>query len=724
MKNIQTMSDPYTDTCLTGRSGQSHRTCPRDQRSALLLHHLTLPLLLTLFSLHATATAQTSLPAIEVRAERQPEAYNSLMSGASAQVIDTPFSVSTVTVETLREQGGKSLQDLLRNVPGASADLSFTGSHAQTFVLRGFLADSGTGASRVLRDGVRLSNYPFVPAFVDSVQVLRGPGAAVGTRSEPGGTVMLVSKQPALVNAASVSGGIGEFGAREGSVDINRVLSAEDELAARVILNHSEASEWRGVPDRLDGARLAIARSDGQRYRLRLGVEATDQRYKPDFGVPGMNGRAAAIPLNRQLAEPWDVSTTRNRVLDLHGDVAVTPETRLAFDATHLEADSTSLRQSVSAAVPGSPGVYSRVLAYEPGTRRRTDSIATSLTSRQAIGAWTHQLYFGVEHYRETMSQPSGFVTAPASPAIDIFNPVHGLVRQPASIATTLTKEDLDSTILSAQDSIDIGAWTLVGGLQYMKQDFFYGTSGTPVSEDKWSPKLAALYHLTPAQTLYASYSRGTAPNQAASSSGQSLPSRTSKQFEAGWKSAWLGGRLNSELALFWLRQSNMLADDPSTLNAFDKTLAGNARSRGVEASLNGYLTRQLSLLASYANTSVRYGQGSEFRGNVMPNVATHSASLFAHYDWSQQYRSGLGIYAQGRRFADNANTTVMPGYGRLDATQRYLRKLAGGASFELQLSLRNLLDKQYYAASHLHVARYILPGESRSLSLTAVYRF
>lgn len=98
---------------------------------------------------------------------------------------------------------------------------------------------------------------------------------------------------------------------------------------------------------------------------------------------------------------------------------------------------------------------------------------------------------------------------------------------------------------------------------------------------------------------------------------------------------------------MFWLRQTNMLADDPSTLNMFDKMLVGQARSRGLEASLNGYLTRSLSLAGSYAYTNVRYGDGSEYRGNTLPNVAAHTASLFAHHDWNAQHRSGLGIFAQ-----------------------------------------------------------------------------
>lgn len=672
---------------------------------------------------HAEASTDSSLPSIDVQAAAAPSQKNSLVTGIPAAAIDTPFSVSTVSTETLQDQGGITLHDLLRNVPGATADLSFTGSHSQVFVLRGSLADSGTGSSRVLRDGARLSNYPFVPAFVDSIQVLRGPGAAVGKRSEPGGTVQIVTKQPQLSNFGSVSVGIGEYGARETAVDINRVLSAENELAARLVVNHSESSEWRGAPDRLDGVKLGLSKSDGDKYHIRLGIEAIDQRYRPDFGVPAINGRPVAVPVDRQFAEPWTDSTTRNQVYDLHADVALSDKTRWAFDWTHLEANSTSIRQSVSALV-NSNGTFSRVIAVEPNTNRRIDSLATALTSKQSTGAVTHNLYAGVEYYRETLAQPSGAVVAPYSPNINVFNPVYGLVTQPGTINTTLTTENLESTSLSVQDSIDWHDWTLVTGLQYMKQRFFYGSVGTSVDENKFSPKLALLRHLTPTQTIYASYSTGTSPNQAASAAGQSLASRTARQYELGWKSAWLDNRLNADLALFWLNQNNMLADDPSTVSIYDKKLSGEGRSKGVELSLTGQLTKQLSVVSAYAYTNSHFAGGSEFAGKSIPNVAAHTLSVFAHYDWDSQWRSGLGVYAQGRRYADESNTTIMPGYGRIDATQSYRFKIAADRSFELQLSLRNLFNKEYYAASHLHVTRYILPGESRSLMLTGTYRF
>ncbi|MBU2410858.1 MAG: TonB-dependent receptor plug domain-containing protein, partial [Gammaproteobacteria bacterium] len=274
-------------------------------------------------------TVPSSTPSLPVTTVLAPatqpvQRAGSLATGTDANALDTPFSATSVPAELIRDQGGTTLQDALRNVPGAQADTGFNGSHTQFFILRGAVTDSGTGSNRVLRDGVRLSNYPYVPAFVQSVDVLRGPGAAIGVRSEPGGTVNIVTRQPQMANFGSVLLGAGSHGAFETSVDLNRVLSQDNELAARVTATRSDNSEWRHVRDRLDGIKFGIAKSDGDRYHLRAGVEATNQTYQPDYGIPALNGRPVAVPRDRQLSEPFGDSTTSNRIVDLHGDVALT----------------------------------------------------------------------------------------------------------------------------------------------------------------------------------------------------------------------------------------------------------------------------------------------------------------------------------------------------------------------------------------------------------------
>lgn len=699
------------------------------------------PFLFTLASLPMAAlpsfaqqtTTPTTLTPVVVtgQAEKPPLRAPDLATGIAGSTLGTPFSTTSVPADRVREQAGTTLQDALRNVPGAQADTGFNGSHTQFFILRGAVTDSGTGSNRVLRDGARLSNYPYVPAFVESIDVLRGPGAAIAVRSEPGGTVNLVTRQPQLSNFGSVYLGLGSQKAGELSLDLNRVLSREDELAARVIVTKSDASEWRHVPDMLEGIKLGIAKSGGARYHLRAGFEATNQTYQPDYGIPSLGNRPVDVPRDRQLGEPFADSTTNNRVVDLHGDVAIGTDTRVALDLTRLEASSTSIKNPLFGnPIAGQPtGTWGRVQSWEPGTTRRIDSAIASITSLQTLGGLPNQLYAGVDYYKETLNQPTLSVPASTSPSINVFNPVYGLVTAPPAgvvLPVSLTTEKLEAYGATLQDKIDIGAWSVVAGLRLDHQTFLYGTAGTlPVEESRWSPKLAVLRKLSASDTVYANVSTGTSPNQVSSSTNQSLPWRRSAQAELGWKSLWRDGALVSDVAVYQLDQSNMISSDQSTpTNIFDFTVGGTARSRGLEASLTGALTPSIDVAATYAYTDAVYRQNSIYGGNRVPNVAKQAVTLWGQYHWNEAWKTGAGVYVQGKRFADEANTVVLPGYARFDLTQSWLAKIGDGQSVEVQLALRNLFDKNYHVSSHLHVARWITPGQGRNVALSAAYRF
>jgi len=697
------------------------------QKNQLALILAALP---TLVSAQASEPGPSTLPVVRVTGTSDNTSASSLALGTTATPLETPFSISRVPADLLRDQAVTSLQDALRNVPGAQADSGFNGSHTQFFILRGAVTDNGTGSNRVLRDGVRLSNYPYTPAFVESVDVLRGPGAAIGVRSEPGGTVDIVTKQPQLKNFGSVVVSGGTANARELALDLNRVLSADDELAARITATRSQTSEWRHVPDRLDGVKLGLAKSGGSRYHLRAGFEATNQTYQPDYGLPSLDGRPVAVPLDRQFGEPFGDSTTRNRLVDVAGDAALDAATRVAVQLTHLEADSTSIKNVLN----GSPlanqpaGTWARVTSWEPGTTRRIDSATTSLTREQTLAGLRHQFYLGLDYYEEWLNQPTRSVPASTSPSINVYNPVYGLVTAPAnpdSLPVSLTTQNLYAFGASLQDQLDLGDWTLVAGARLDRQNFRYGTAAvTAVHESRWSPKFAVLRRLGTADTVYANISTGTAPNQVASSTNESLPSRRSAQAELGWKSQWLGGRLNSDLALYRLKQTNMISSDLSTASNFDFNLAGEARSQGVEASLSGQLTDRLSANVSYAYTDATYGYNAVYGGKQVPNVAKHALTVWGQFDWGQGWKTGANLAVQSRRFAEEANVTVLPGYARMDLVQSWSTKLDGGQALELQLAVRNVFDKAYYVSSHLHTARWVTPAQGRNLSATARYQF
>lgn len=654
-----------------------------------------------------------------------------IATGGSGTSLDTPFSISSVSSQLVYDQAGITLQDALRNVPGAQADSGFNGSHTQFFSLRGAVPDSGTGSNRVLRDGVRLSNYPYVPGFVESVDVLRGPGAAVGVRSEPGGTVDIVTRQPVMSNKSSVLVSVGDHAAQELTVDLNRSLSVDHGVAARLIATRSRASEWRHVKDQLDGVKLGLAKDGGEQYHLRADFEATNQVYQPDYGIPAIGRRPASIPIDRQFSEPFGDSTTYNRLVDLHGDVGLATDTRIQADLTHLEAHSTSIKNILSgASLAGQPpGTYARVSSWEPNTARRIISGALSISSVREIGRLTHQMFVGFDYLSETLNQPTLSLPTATSPPINIFAPIFGRVIVPATnaiLASSLTVEDLTARAASLQDRVDVGVWSLVGGARYTNQHFLYGVTGVrQVYEENWSPKLGLLYRLRPDSVIYGNLATGLSPNQVASSSNQSLPSRKATQVEAGWKSSWCNSALDSDVSIYQLRQTNMISSDQSTpANIFDFAVDGSARSNGIETAIHGKFASNVDISLAYAYVNAYYLSNFTYGGNRVPNVAHQTLSLWGQYHWGKHWKTSAGLYAQGARYADQANKSVLPGYARLDLTQTWLQTMPSLGTVEVQLALRNALDQRYFVSSHLHVTQWITPSEERNASLTLLYRF
>ncbi len=105
-------------------------------------------------------------------------------------------------------------------------------------------------------------------------------------------------------------------------------------------------------------------------------------------------------------------------------------------------------------------------------------------------------------------------------------------------------------------------------------------------------------------------------------------------------------------------------------------------------------------------------------QGKQLANVAHNTASLWARYALDSQWTVGAGVFAQGMRQGDVANTFQLPGYARVDAMAAY-RFALGGAKAALQFNVDNLFDRKYYSSSHQFVADWIKLGAPRTAKLT-----
>ena len=113
--------------------------------------------------------------------------------------------------------------------------------------------------------------------------------------------------------------------------------------------------------------------------------------------------------------------------------------------------------------------------------------------------------------------------------------------------------------------------------------------------------------------------------------------------------------------------------------------------------------------------TIVKDNNGQE--GKRINNVAKRNGSLFLTWKPHMGWYAETGLTLEGDRFADNANTTVLPGYGRWDALVGLRQK-----DWDLRAALNNITDRTYYASATS--AAQIQPGAPRSLVVTGTYSF
>jgi catecholate siderophore receptor len=146
-----------------------------------------------------TDSEPMSLPAIAVEgAEKTTEsgykADQSSLGKLTEPLLNTPFTVETVTRQLMNDQGVTTLRDALRNVPGISLAAGEGASQGDSPTIRGF-----TARNDIFLDGLRdFGSYYRDPFYLQDVQVLKGPASILFGRGSTGGIVEQDSKLPTL----------------------------------------------------------------------------------------------------------------------------------------------------------------------------------------------------------------------------------------------------------------------------------------------------------------------------------------------------------------------------------------------------------------------------------------------------------------------------------------------------------------------------------------------
>ncbi|WP_374411396.1 TonB-dependent siderophore receptor [Hydrogenophaga sp.] len=680
-------------------------------------------------------TSDRALPTVVVR-EKAFDAYDVTRTPAATKtdtpILLTPQSVQVVPRAVLNEQNVLTLTDAVRNVAGVGADFGFNGSAQPLLILRGFQTTSMTasgsmsGMSSYYINGVKVQGVPLNMANVEAVEVVKGPASVLYGRSEPGGLVNVVPRALTAAPYLGLEQTVGQYGLSRSLVEGGGALNGDQTLLGRVSVSYERNDSSRDfVKNRLGSFSGTLAWVPDTDTRVALTLDHGAQTYRNDFGIPADGDRPARLPASRQYNDSPELSKISSNSVLLDAQTRLSPNWTIKGRVVSLRSDTREVdvwpyreNYGLNTETCNNAAGLSRLCRYyfyvRPDGRLKLDQATVDLVGEVQLGATTHKLLAEVDHYR---TKKTGDVYFTQINSVDVFNPSLG--GAPAlDTSVPLSVDDHNQwTSLTLQDQIAFGGgWHGVFALRHDRTEAIYSmVPGTePNKQSFTTPRIGAVWAFAPNQTLFAQYQDSVAANNGRDLTGKALEAERARQIEFGWKQTALDGRFNTTLAVFELEKRNRA--DYSLFPLV--TTIGKARSRGLEVDAIGQVSPQLAVMASYTYLDAKVTQDPFYKGTRLANAARHAGSLWGRWKFDEQWAAGVGLFAQGQRQGDNANSFQLPGYARVDAMLSYGFRTGGGKG-SLQFNLKNVFDKVHYTGSHPLVKDWIQVGAPRTASLT-----
>ncbi|WP_298210395.1 catecholate siderophore receptor Fiu [Acidovorax sp.] len=700
-------------------------------------------------------------------------------------LVNTPQTISVINQDVIREQGGASLMDALRNTPGITMQLGENGntSAGDTFMLRAFSTQTAT-----FIDGIRDLGAITRDVFnVDQVEVVKGPAGADIGRGAASGYINLITKLPSRTDQYGLNTTWSTANHKRVTADLNKRLG--ETAAARLnVMGQAGGVQGRNVVEN-NGYAIApsFAFGLGTPTRIYLYSQHVRQDNVPDggiptIGMPGFYNAAAQVNTGRQV--------NRENFYGSSGDYEKVDADMVSVKFEHDLGGGTVVRNIARAgttkmdrSLTGVHNINAANLA-QPNSwtvdrrRQRVDQAndvlanLTNLTSEFATGSVKHTVSAGLELMYErqktlgfgTTAQTINGVAYPAtvSPPANLYAPNPGDVLGLPYKTGADTDGNTSTAALYAFDTLQLNdQWQVSGGLRYehyrtktnAKTIVTTANAGSypgygagalaptdmGVSGNLASWKLGVLYKPAANGSIYAALGNSLTPPgganfalspTATNQNNAALDPQETRNIELGTKWELLNNRLNLTAAVFRTDNDKQVTYD-STTGLY--TQHGKTRVQGIELAAVGQITNFWQVSAGIAKTQTRaLGQASRDSAGVVTRSDSVrwspdlTATAWTSYTWDAFTLGGGVRYVSDQKRVVTAGTNLgvqnMPKIPSFVVAD-LMAAYKVNRNVNLRLNLYNLFDKKYISTLNNSGARMVL-GAPRSASLTAEVLF
>ena len=652
---------------------------------------------------------------------------------------DTPYSMSVVSQEFLKNTQTTSLDDVFKRNPATQLYGPRAAGYASAVAIRGF---SGSGNMNIANDGLRFTNGADAGNFIEDteqLEIITGLTGFLYGPATPGGLVNYVLKRPTYERYNSVTLGNaggenyylhGDFGGKIDDAGVFayrlNVLTQDGETAIDLQKHRREmisaALDWNVNDD------LQIQFDASHRKNQVRGLSS----YWYVF--PGAERPDASSLKNDKLySQKWSFSDNETDKAGVRANWRLndTFTLRAAFAAQQYTDEFTYTGPTISRT-----GTYSQPLYAFAPIESEEKSGSLFLDAAFDTGPLGHKLTVGyqgnttrVKQYEDHIPYPGPQYVSPVGeipldqqPQVD--KPSYSIGHGDQRLANSAeTNNFLLGDIITFNEQ-----WSTILGVTHTQiksytNEFVYAKAfGTPETETKYnktktSPNISLIYKPVPWLTTYATYieglqAGGVAPSDAINA-GQALAPQISEQYEIGAK-ATVGETLFT-LAFFNIDKPNNYKNSAGLY-----TQDGRQENNGMEFSVTGKVVPELTVVGGITllDPKVKKTAVTANEGNAPTNVAKQLAKVYAEYDLDAIPGFALtgGAYYTGKQYADEANHESLPSFTTFDAGARYKTHVADN-DVTFRVNVANLANKEYWLNSF-----YL--GDPRTVQFSAQLEF
>ncbi|GAA77385.1 MULTISPECIES: TonB-dependent siderophore receptor [Pseudoalteromonas] len=687
--------------------------------------------LVSLFSSHVMAAEQNqqsksvkddAIEKVTVVSSRQ--AYQGNFSP-----LETPQSELKIDLEALENAGAVSLDQALDLSASVARQNNFGGLW-NSFSLRGFVGDenlpsnylvNGFNAGRGFGGSRDLSG-------IESVEVLKGPRAALFGRGEPGGTVNLVTKSPTFDTAGEIKLSVGSFDTYRADVDYTTALN--DDVAIRLVGFYEDAESFRDtIETTKQGFSPSIVWNINNNSQLIYELEYSDQEVPFDRGVLAIDGELGLIPESRFLGEPGDgpieADVLGHQLEYIHD---FDDNWSILFGANYRDTslEGFATETGFAGVINGEVNRFRRYRDYDSTYQ----VLRAEVSGNVNVAGFENRLIIGIDGDKFENDQFA--LRVRGDQYINVFNPVYGAYALPTPTSNTDRVEIQESVGVFIQDQIsltdklDIRIGARFDDYEQRINNRLANTN-TKQTQSRVSPQFGVVYEASDYVSVYGAYGENFRPLSGADANGDGFEPNQSTSTEVGVKFPLNDGALFGTVAVFKVQQDNMLVVDDAT--AFTYAAIGEAQSKGIEIDLTGELTDTLEVWASYAYVDAtiensffdaNFGYTVE-AGSSLLNVPEQQLSLQLVQSavlYGKAIKFGGGLLHVGKRNGFFGTDFELPSY----TTARVFVNYDVTNEIGIAVEVNNLFDETYYTNSFADA--WVQPGTPRNVKFSASYKF